>query len=156
DLSPAARPGKPTWGEVWRWTQTYTSAELRLMDADPGARCSLHPQQSPGIHNVTNGPHNANHLDTDQLCSLKWLVRAGVIAELAERAPDALSAIRGEGNGRITTALASGGVLPLALGIGVLAAWVLVLQLELVLLVIAAPVAGLFALRDPRIGRRLC
>lgn len=154
DAVPAAKAGAPTWGELLRWTQTYTTAELRHMQDDAAARCTMNPQQSPSIQNVTNGPNHHQHLSEDELCSLKWLVRAGIVAELVEDDPDSLATFRGEGAGRVPTALAAAGIAPLAVGIGVIAALVLVLQLELVLLVVAAPVVALFALRDPRMGRR--
>lgn len=147
---PAVEQGKPTWGEIWRWTQTYTRAELGAMQSNPSLMCFESPEQSPPLAHILD----AKGLDSGELCAAKWTTRAAIIAHVMAKNPGTMGAIRGDGMGRMSAAGAGIGTLVLALGLGVMAAMVFIYQLELVLLFLAAPIVALFGLRTPRVVRR--
>lgn len=148
---PAKVAGQPTWAEIIRWTQTYTSAESAAMVADAKLRCSANASGSPSTFDLTNaaGGHPDKY-NGAQLCSYKWLVRAALASTLAETAPQEYTQFRGISPELFTTSLAAVGLLPLAFGIGAMGFQVLLLQIELAMLFIAGPFVGLAALMSPK------
>lgn len=146
DAIPARVPGAPTYAEVIRWTQTYTNAEMAAMSADPSKQCLTNPDQSPKI-GVVSDPSNED-VNRGQLCSYKWLVRTAVLSDLYTSHPAQYTTLRGAGSESIVGAMSGIGMLPLALGIGVMGFLVLLYQLKLVFLAVASPVIALLSMHS--------
>jgi hypothetical protein len=149
---PAVTPGAPTWAESWRWTQAYDSAESTRMSSkgDEGMKCSS-VIQSPSVEDISQLDRGG--LDKNQLCSLKWIVRAAMLGHLGATDAQSYGDAAGTSGANITAAFSSLGILPVAIALALMALTVLVYSVELVALVVVAPVVGVMAMRSPAVGR---
>lgn len=152
DAIPAVIAGKPTWGEAWRWTQTYTQAEMQAMAATPALRCDF--AQSPSLADLSNPSSRYDGARKGELCWYKWVVRAALVSTIAQTDPTALGVITGVDDTR-TSSVASGlGIMPLSVGIIAMGLMILLYQIELVGMFIIAPVVALVALKNPQAAHK--
>jgi hypothetical protein len=156
DAIPRAGADYPTWAEVWRWTQTYTRAEMAAMRDHPELRCAQ--PNSPPVNALSNrGDKDIEraHQTYSELCVYKWIVRAAMVSEIATVHTGSFNDMAGSaGNTRLAAAASGVSVAVLSIGIGVAGAMVFVYQVLMIGLVLTAPVVGLAALKNPAIGRR--
>ncbi len=149
---PAGTGGVVSYADALRWTNAYTMAESTRMAHQEEARCGFR-DRLPVIGDVTGKTHGT--LDPDELCSYKGLVRAAIYSDLATSHPGAYASATGKAGAALGASLSAlFGLLPLLIGVACIAVVGLVAELELVLLVLSAPIVGLGALRSPAVGRR--
>ncbi|GEM_PF-746927 len=152
DAIPAGPDGVVSYADALRWTNAYTAAEATRMSSAAEHRCNFR-DRLPSIGDVTGKTHG--DLGADELCSYKALVRAAIYSSLATEHPGSYASATGKSGAALGAALgALFGLLPLLIGVACIAVVGLVAELELVMLMLSAPVVGLGALRSPGVGRR--
>ncbi len=154
DAIPAGPDGVVSYAEALRWTNAYTVAESTRMASKDGAsaRCTFR-DRLPSIGDVTGKTHG--DLSMDALCSYKGMVRAAIYSDLATSHPGAYASATGKSSPAIAAvAGAAFGLTILMVAVGLIAIVGLLSELELVFLVLSAPIVGLGALRSPTVGRR--
>lgn len=151
-IIPAGPDGVVSYADALRWPNAYTAAEATRMASSPENRCSFR-DRLPSIGDITCKTHG--DLMPDELCSDKALVRAAIYSDLATHHPGAYASATGKGGAALGAAMAAlFGLLPLLIGVACIAVVGLLAELELVLLVLSAPIVGLGALRNPAVGRK--
>ena len=143
----------PTWGDVWRWTQTYTRSEMAAMNTHSNLRCS--DDNSPKIESLSNkDDHDISDGNRSELCTYKWIVRAAMTSYMVEHYPGSYQDMTGSGNLRIIAAIAGVGMLPVGWGIGIVGLMVLFYQLEFIGLILISPLVALVSLRNPAAAKK--
>ena len=103
--------GNPTTAEYLRWTQTYTSAEVKFLKdpANAGARCRH--STSPNLDDLKGlaADSDGGKGTSGELCVKKWAVRAAILYGMKISDPSAYGAATGRDdlNSRIAPAVIS-------------------------------------------------
>lgn len=149
-LAVPSKGATPTWGEVWRWTGTYTADEMAAIRDDDSLRCT--DKDSPKTSELSN--RHADGAESHELCRYKAVVRAALLYKITTEHEGSLPAVMGSGNGRLIAAISGAAAGPLELGIGVMGLLTLGYQLELIFLVLMAPLVALIALKRPEAAKQ--
>ncbi len=143
-----------TFGDVWRWTQTYTSAEMAAMRDNPALACGR--DNSPDVTALSKSSGTNMDLGSisGELCAYKWIVRAAVVSYIAQTYPASYGEMAGQGTMRVSAGMSGLGVLPLATGISIIGFMTLFYMLELIFLFLISPLVGLLSLRNPNVAKK--
>lgn len=149
---PAAKPGSPTYGELWRWTQAFTSSESAYMRDHTEYRCKI-AGASPATAVLSS--LSQTEVDNQTFCYSKWAIHTALLSMLKNDNPAAYDQARGSTSENFKASLAEVGAIPAVLGLMIIASLALIAEAEFALLMLVGWVFYcLMALRDPAALKR--